>query len=52
MAANILAGQDDLLNFKLSIRMGIKVNLCDFESGMIAGSRRAGLSNFRKLLIY
>ena len=37
-------GQDDLLKFKLSIRMGKKGELSDFECGMVVGARRAGLS--------
>ncbi len=35
-------GEDDL--FKPSIRMGKKVDLNDFERGMVVGARRAGLS--------
>ncbi len=37
-------GEDDLLKFKLSIRMGKKGDLSDFERGMVVGARRAGLS--------
>ncbi len=37
-------GEDDLLKFKLSIRMGKKGDLSDFECGMVVGARRAGLS--------
>ncbi len=37
-------GQDDLLKFKPSIRMGKKGDLSDFECGMVVGARRAGLS--------
>ncbi len=37
-------GEDDLLKFKPSIRMGKKGNLSDFERGMVVGARRAGLS--------
>ncbi len=37
-------GEDDLLKFKSSIRMGKKGDLSDFERGMVVGARRAGLS--------
>jgi hypothetical protein len=37
-------GQDDLLKFKLSIRMGKKDDLSDFERCVVVGARRAGLS--------
>ncbi len=37
-------GEDDLLKFKPSIRMGKKRDLSDFELGMVFGDRRAGLS--------
>ncbi len=37
-------GEEDLLKFKPSIRMGKKGDLSDFESGMVFGARRAGLS--------
>ncbi len=37
-------GEDDLLKFKPSIRMGKKGDLGDFEPGMVVGARRAGLS--------
>jgi len=37
-------GEDDLLKFKPSIRMGKKGDLSDFECGMVVGARRAGLS--------
>ncbi len=37
-------GEDDLLKFKPSIRMGKKWDLSDFERGMVVGARRAGLS--------
>ncbi len=37
-------GEDDLLKFKQSIRMGKKGDLSDFERGMVVGDRRAGLS--------
>ncbi len=37
-------GQDYPLKFKLSIRMGKKVDLTDFERGMVISARRAGLS--------
>ncbi len=37
-------GEDDLLKFKPSIRKGEKGDLSDFESGMVVGARRAGLS--------
>ncbi len=37
-------GQDDVLKFKPSIRMGKKGDLSDSESGMVVGARRAGLS--------
>ncbi len=33
-----------MLKFKLSIRMGKKGDLSYFESGMVVGARRAGLS--------
>ncbi len=37
-------GEDDLLKFKSSIRMGTKGDLSDFERGMVVGVRRADLS--------
>ncbi len=37
-------GEDDLLKFKPSIRMGKEGGLSDFERGMFVGPRRAGLS--------
>ncbi len=37
-------GEDDLLKFKPSIRMGKKGDLSDFERGMVVGARRAGRS--------
>lgn len=37
-------GQCNLLQFKPSVRMGKKGDLSDFESGMVVGARRAGLS--------
>ncbi len=37
-------GEDDLLKFKPSIRMGKKEDLSDFERGMIVGARLTGLS--------
>ncbi|KAI5098099.1 hypothetical protein C0J45_11826 [Silurus meridionalis] len=37
-------GQDDLLQFKPSVRMGNKGDLSDFERGMVVGARQAGLS--------
>ncbi len=37
-------GEDDLLMFKPSIRMGKKVDLSDFKRGMFVGARWAGLS--------
>ncbi len=37
-------GEDDLLKFKLNIRMGKKVDLSDFERGIVVGARRAGMS--------
>ncbi len=37
-------GEDDLLKFKPSIRMGKKGDLRDFERGMVVGVRRTGLS--------
>uniref|UniRef100_A0A9J8DEC8 Uncharacterized protein n=1 Tax=Cyprinus carpio carpio TaxID=630221 RepID=A0A9J8DEC8_CYPCA len=37
-------GKDDLLKFKLSIRMGKRGDLSDFERGMVVGARWAGLS--------
>ncbi len=33
-----------MLKFKLSIRMGKKVDLSDFKHGMVVGARQAGLS--------
>ncbi len=36
--------ENDLLQFKPSIRMGKKEDLSDFEHGMVVGARRAGLS--------
>ncbi len=37
-------GEDDMLKFKPSIRMGKKGDLSDFERGMFVGVRRTGLS--------
>ncbi len=37
-------GEDDLLKFKPSIRMGKKEDLSDFECGMVVGAGRAGRS--------
>ncbi len=37
-------GEEELLKFKLSIRMGKKGDLSDFECGMVVGARRADLS--------
>ncbi len=37
-------GEDDLLKFKPSIRMGKKGDLSDFERGMVVGARWVGLS--------
>ncbi len=37
-------GEDNVLKFKPSIRMGKKGDLSDFERGMVVGARRAGLS--------
>ncbi len=37
-------GEDDFLKFKLSIRMGKKWDLSDFERGMAVGARQTGLS--------
>ncbi len=37
-------GEDDLLKFKPSIRMGKKWDLSDFNRGMAVGARQAGLS--------
>ncbi len=37
-------GEDDLLEFKPSIRTGKKGDLCDFERGMVVGARWTGLS--------
>ncbi len=37
-------GEDDLLKFKPSIRMGKKGDLSDFERGRVVGARRADLS--------
>ncbi len=37
-------GEDDLLKFKPSVRMGKKGDLSDFERGMVVGARRTGLS--------
>jgi len=46
-------GQDDLLKFKLSIRMGEKGDLNDFGRGMFVGAKWAGGSSLlQKLLIY
>ncbi len=39
-----VGGEDDLLKFKQSIRMGKKGDLSDFERGMVVGARRAGVS--------
>ncbi len=36
-------GEDDLLKFKPSIRMGKKWDLSDFKHGRVVGARRAGL---------
>lgn len=33
--------QDDLLKFKLSIRMGKKSDLSDFERSVVVGARQA-----------
>ncbi len=44
MHLGMLRGQDDLLKFKPSIRMGKKGGLSDTEHGMLVGARRAGLS--------
>ncbi len=41
---NAFSGEDDLLKFKPSIRMGNKGDLSDFGCGMVVGARRAGLS--------
>ncbi len=38
------SGEDNLLKFKPSIRMGKKGDLSDFEHGMVVGARQAGLS--------
>ncbi len=38
------SGEDKLLKFKPSIRMGKKGDLRDFEHGMVVGARQAGLS--------
>ncbi len=43
-------GEDDLLKFKPSIRMGKKWDLNDFERGMVVGVRQAGLSIFLRCL--
>ncbi len=37
-------GEDDLLKFKPSNRMGKKGDLSDSERGMVLGARRAGLN--------
>ncbi len=37
-------GEDDLLKFKPSTRMGNKGDLCDFECGIVVGARQSGLS--------
>ncbi len=37
-------GQDDLLKYNLSIRMGKEDVLSDFEHGVVLDARRAGLS--------
>ncbi len=39
-----ICGEDDLLKFKLSIRMEKKWDLSNFERGMFVGPRKAGLS--------
>ncbi len=44
MVATLDGGEDDLLKFKPSIRTGKKVDLSDFERGMVDCARRAGLS--------
>lgn len=45
-------GEDDLHKVKLSIRMGKRGNLINFENGVDVGARRDGLGIFTKLLIY
>ncbi len=40
-------GQDDLLKYNLSIRMGKEDVLSDFEHGVVLDARRAGLEYFR-----
>ncbi len=37
-------GEEDLLKFKPSIRMGKKGDLSNFECGMVVGARQPGLS--------
>ncbi len=37
-------GEDDLLEFKPSVRTGKKGDLSDSERGMVVGARRTGLS--------
>ncbi len=49
MAANqcikaSICGEDGLLKFKPSIRMGKKIDLIDFERGMVVGARLVGLN--------
>ncbi len=39
--------ENDLLEFKPSIRTGKKGDLSDFERGMVVGARRADLSIFK-----
>jgi len=39
-----LHGQDDPLKVKLSIRMGKKGDISEFEGSMVVGARRAGLN--------
>ncbi len=39
-----ICGEDDLLKFKPSIRMGKEGDLSDFECGMVVGAKRADMS--------
>ncbi len=41
-------GEDNLLKFKPSNRMGKKGDLSDYERGMVVGARRAGLNIKKK----
>ncbi len=43
-SADLIMFEYNLLKYKLSIRMGKKGDLSDFERGMVVGARRAGRS--------